>query len=110
MGWKIVYEFSNKEKPVEDFIKSLDMKSISRVARTIDLLKDQGNLLRMPHSKKITKNIFELRIKGIESIRMLYAFGAKEVIYLLHGFKKKTQKIPLREIKLAENRIKRYLT
>lgn len=110
MLWRIVYEYSEKDKPVEDFIKSLDGGSISKVTQTIDLLQIHGNLLRMPHSKKLTRDIFELRISGIENIRLLYAFGHDRTIYLLHGFKKKTQKTPPRDIKLAKRRLKKYLT
>ena len=109
MGWKIIYEFG-PEKPVEDFIKSLSTDSVSKVSRLITLLQNHGNLLRMPYSKKLTNNIFELRIKGSKTIRILYAFGPEKTIYLLHGFKKKTQKTPVREIRLAEKRLRRYLT
>lgn len=109
MTWNIIYKYGS-EKPIEDFIKALNTNSISKVSRSITLLQNQGNLLRMPYSKKLTKNIFELRTKGIETIRILYAFGPEKTIFLLNIFKKKTQKTPTREIKLAENRLKRYLT
>jgi phage-related protein len=110
MAWQIIYECFGSGKPVEDFIKSLSTKSIGRVIQTIDLLEAHGNLLRMPHSKKLTKNIFELRIKNVENVRILYAFKPNKTICLLHGFKKKTQKTPIREIKLAEERLKKHLT
>lgn len=109
MSWKIIYEFG-PEKPVKDFVKSLNKKSISRITRALSILQEYGNFIRMPYSKKLTKDVYELRIKGVESIRILYAFGPAEKIYLLHGFKKKTQKVPPKEIKLAETRLKRYLT
>lgn len=109
MAWKVIYEYGN-DKSIEDFIRSLSKQSIAKITQTIGLLENNGNLLRMPHSKKLAKNIFELRIRGIENIRILYAFGHGKTIYLLHGFKKKTQKTPTREIRLAEERLKKYLT
>ena len=62
-------------------------------------------LLGMPYSKKLTKEINELRIRGREEIRILYTFS-KSNIYLLHAFKKKTQKTSKKEIKTAEARKK----
>lgn len=107
MPWNIVYRYLKEEKPVEEFIKSLSRITISKVTRMINLLENNGNLLRMPYSKKLTKEIFELRIRGIEEVRILYSFGRGQTIYLLHGFKKKTQKTPIKEIRLAEARLKR---
>ena len=54
----------------------------------------------MPHSKKITGDLFELRIRGRQEIRILYTFYRSQII-LLHGFIKKTPKIPPKELKIA---------
>jgi len=59
----------------------------------------------MPHSKQLTKGLYELRIRGKEEIRILYCFKEKDV-YLLHGFKKQTQKTPSKEIAIALKRIR----
>ena len=106
MAWNILlFETARGDKPVEDFIKPLSSSSRSKVIHMIRLLKQFGTFLNMPHSKKITKDIYELRVKGKEEIRIFYApFGRK--IYLLHAFKKKSQKIQSKEIKLAEQRLK----
>jgi len=109
MTWKLIYRYSKEERQVEDFIKSLENKTGPKVGRLISLLQIHGNLLRMPYSKKIAKSIFELRIRGTDEIRIFYAFGKGKVIYLLNGFKKKSQKTPTREIKLAEKRLKKAL-
>lgn len=58
----------------------------------------------MPHCKKLTSDIFELRIRGKEEVRILYS-TRKGDIYLLHAFKKKSQKTPAKEIKIAEQRM-----
>ncbi|MEK7589787.1 MAG: type II toxin-antitoxin system RelE/ParE family toxin [Patescibacteria group bacterium] len=90
---------------LEKFIQSLDSETIAKVTHTIELLEKFGNSLSMPHSKKIAEEIFELRIHGNKKVRILYAFYNKEAI-LLHGFVKKTAKIPKKEIKIATNRQK----
>lgn len=54
---------------------------------------------------KIDKNLYELRIRAKESIRIFYA-KTIEGYLLLHVFKKKTQKIPKKELKIAIDRMK----
>jgi len=75
------------------------------VARTVDLLRDNGGDLREPYSKPLSDGIFELRIKvGTNITRVLYFFVIGNKIVLTHGFVKKTQKTPPAEI----DRAKRY--
>jgi len=52
--------------------------------------------------------LYELRISGRVEIRILYTVKNGEY-YLLHAFKKKTQKTPSREIKTALDRIKEII-
>lgn len=105
MSWKIiVYESQRGEKPVEEFIKSLDEQTIAKIAHEIDLLEKHGPYLGMPHVKKITRDLYELRIRGKQEVRILYGF-VKNNIYLLHAFKKQTQKTPPKELKTALGRL-----
>jgi len=77
----------------------------TRILRSIKLLRDGGPFLRPPDAKKIDRNLYELRIRGKESIRIFYTKTSEGYI-LLHAFKKKTQKIPRRELKLAVDRMR----
>lgn len=90
---------------VENFIKELPELTAAKVLRTIDLLEKFGNELRYPHTKKIKNNLFELRIRGQQEVRIFYAFHKKEIV-LLHGFIKKSQKIPKHELEYATKRLK----
>lgn len=85
---------------VEEFIGSLEKIAVARILRTIDLLERFGNQLGMPHSKKVEEHIFELRIRGSQEVRIFYTFYRGSAI-LLHGFVKKTQKIPHKELVIA---------
>lgn len=106
MSWNIfLFETDRGEKPVEEFIKSLPPQTIAKITRTIDLLEAYGSFLNMPHSKKITHNLYELRIRGKQEIRIFYTFQKKD-IYLLHVFQKKSQKTPPKELKIAIARIR----
>ena len=94
------------DKDVEKFISSLEKQTLAKVLRTIDLLEKFGPRLGMPHSKKISNNIFELRTRGHQETRIFYCFH-DEAIYLLHGFIKKAQKIPKGELRIAKDKYSR---
>ena len=57
------------------------------------------------------KKLFEIRIKDKTGInRILYFTHTGKKFVLLHGFTKKTDKTPQREIETAEERMKDYLS
>ena len=93
------------EDSVEEFVKSLEKSTISKVSRLINLLENYGNLLSMPYSKKVSNELFELRIRGQQEVRIFYQFHQGGAI-LLHGFIKKTQKMPLRELQTASKKLR----
>ena len=84
---------------LESYITSLEKPAIAKVVRTIELLELFGPKLGMPHTRKIG-NIHELRIHGKQEVRILYAFWKGDIV-LLHGFTKKSQKIPRKELSTA---------
>jgi len=90
---------------LERFIESLEKPTIAKVLRIIDLLEKFGQKLGMPHTKKISTHLFELRISGKQEIRIFYSFHKSQIL-LLHGFVKKSQKIPQKEIKIALQKLK----
>ncbi len=89
---------------LEKFISELEKPSIAKVLRTIDLLESFGQQLGMPHSKKVDKGLFELRIRGKQEVRVLYAFHDNQAV-LLHGFVKKSQKIAKKELNTANQKL-----
>lgn len=109
MAWKILFFRTFRgEKPVEKFIESQDEPSYARILHSLELLEKYGPFLKPPHIKKINKNLYELRIIGKTSIRIFYTTKNNQY-YLLHVFKKKTQKTPAKEIKIALDRIKKLI-
>ena len=106
MSWNVIsFESDRGEKFVEEFIKKLDPSTIAKVAHEVDLLEKHGPFIGMPHSKKITAELHELRIRGKQEVRIIYAF-VKRNIYLLHVFTKKRQKLPQREVNTAYRRLR----
>ena len=61
---------------------------------------------REPLVRHIEGKIWELREESRTNIyRLLYVFAGGRRIVLLHGFQKKTQKLPARELTLARQRL-----
>jgi len=66
-------------------------------------LEEFGHNLRMPHSKQIDSNIFELRVMGNQQIRLIYCFW-QEGITIFYGFVKQTNKIPTKELEVIKKK------
>lgn len=92
-------------KHVEEFIGSLEKQTIAKTLRTIDLLGHFGHKLSMPHSKKVAKQLFELRVRGKQEVRIFYKLEGSTAV-LLHAFVKKSQKTPKKELKTAIEKLK----
>ena len=88
-----------------EFVKSFDNNLALKIFGLLEILDQLGTHLGSPKLKKITKEIYELRIMGKISVRILCTFHKGE-IYILHGFIKKTQKIPIKELDKAIHRLK----
>ena len=71
----VVYVKKDGEKPVKNFIKSLDEKMQAKIVHVINLVAEKGIRLREPYSKHLGDGIFELRAKvGSDISRVLYFF------------------------------------
>jgi len=87
------------------FIDSLPNNIGGRVDRGLRLLEEYGRLLAPPDSKKISGELFELRVRTIVQVRLIYGFSGNMTL-VVHGFVKKSSKIPLRELRLAHHRFR----
>lgn len=90
---------------VEEFLLTLQPATRAKAIRTIELLERFGQTLGMPHSKKLDRELFELRVRGQQEVRIVYVFN-KHAVTLVHGFIKKSDKIPLRELRLARDKLR----
>lgn len=102
-GFRIViYEKENGSRPFYDFIENLDISTKADIFYSIDMLKEKGNSIRAPLSKKIDKCIFELRIKNkVNNCRILYFFCINRTIVITNGFIKKSNRTPKVELDKA---------
>jgi len=112
--WKVIFYTDNKlESPLVNFIESLPEKQGAKVLREISLFEKVGIDSVYPRTSKIAvseyKDLWELRVRfSTNSIRIIYFLYIKDTFVLLHGFKKKTNKIPKKEPEIAKNRMIEY--
>lgn len=97
------YKTSGGDIPVIEIIDKLSKKLQAKILRSIELLREYGDDLKEPYSKKIKDGIFELRIsQGSDTVRIFYFYFKNNEIILLSAFVKKTQSIPILEMKRAK--------
>lgn len=86
---------------VREFIYSLQRQSFAKVVRLLALLEANSQNLHMPYSRQIERDLWELRVRGQQEVRLFYCirFGQAQI---LHGFVKKTMITPRREIEVAK--------
>lgn len=109
MSYKVfLFQTRRGEFPVSTFIGEQDKPTIAKILRYINFVKNHGPFLKPPYAKKLSNNLYELRIPGKVSIRIFYTI-IQGKYYLLHAFKKKTQKTPLQELNTALDRSRQIL-
>ena len=87
---------------VSSFIDDMEISLRAKTYSLLEVLEQRGNALREPHTKALGDGLFELRIKGKDSIaRLFYCFVIGKKIYILHGFIKKSNKTPKKELEIA---------
>ena len=107
MHYSVEYvELPNGSKPFEEFIAGLPIHERAKVFETINYFverKNQNLPIKENMSKHLEESIFELRTSLSEKIiRTLYFYQKGAKIILTHGFIKKTQKTPRKEIERAK--------
>jgi len=96
-------ELPNGRMPARDFVDSLDDKAAARIDAFIERLRVYGNRMQGKFVKKLTDDIFELRVKQFDRIfRVLFFYQPRMLIVITSGFQKKTQETPPSEITRAE--------
>jgi len=85
--------------PVAEFLDSLDVKTRARFRWSLEQLRVRNVQARSPLVRHLDGDLWELREESQTNIyRIIYVFRSGRRIILLHGFQKKTQKTPAREL------------
>lgn len=92
------------ERPVSTLLEALDDATLDKVFRVVEMLERYGPRTPAPYAKRVSKTVSELRTSGKNAIRILYCKRGGGYV-LLHAFKKKSNKLPAKEVKIAEARV-----
>jgi phage-related protein len=109
--WKVeFYKVPSGNSPVLEWFKSQEPKVKAKFGRIFDLLQEQGIAVGKPYVAPFADKLYEIRIEQDTNIyRTLYFTYTGKRFILLHGFQKKTQKTPKKELDLAQERMNAFL-
>lgn len=100
----------NGRIPAREFVDALDDMAAARVDASIERLRIYGSRMEGQFVKKLTAEIFEVRIKHFDRIfRILFFYQPGMLIVITSGFQKKTEPTPPSEIARAERLRKVWL-
>lgn len=97
----------------EEYLNSLNIKEEAKFRALIDRVEktDLRDSIRKERVKKLGDNLYELRARTDEHwLRGCYFQIKGTCYYITHGFNKKTNKTPNREIQKAKNIRKQFLS
>lgn len=106
----IFYRTLSGKCPVKDHLDTLTDVQVIKIAWVLKLIRELDQVPSKYLKKLVnTDDIWEIRVDvGKDTFRLLGFFWGQEFIILTNSFQKKSQKTPLKEIRLAEKRKKEY--
>jgi len=108
--WRVEFYGDETSCPVQEFLEGLDRPKRAKVLALIKLLEEEGPTLPFPYSSQVSGKLRELRTRHAnDRLRVLYFGSPQRVFVLLHGFTKRTDAMPPRDIEIAEARMKNHL-
>lgn len=106
----LFYETLRKRSPVTDFIDSQGKKDQATIIAALQSVSEDGLNAKGCQFRQLEGKLWEIKIKAPSGgYRLLYITLDKELLFILHAFKKKTQKTPKKEISIARKRLKEIL-
>ena len=103
------YESARGSRPVREWVLGLTLEDRKLVGRDIQKV-EFGWPLGMPYCRNLGNGLWEVRCDLTDGkIGRVIFCVARERMVLLHGFIKKTQKMPARDLRLALQRMKEVL-
>ena len=104
------YKDKKGRQPAKEFIQELAGKkdknsrvNLNKINDYIEALKQNGTRLGMPFVRHLEDDLWELRPLGN---RIFFAVWIDGIFVLLHGYEKKSQKTPEKELKRARQEIR----
>ena len=96
-------------QPVRDFMRDQSGEAKRELNGIIWKLEAEG-ALSMPYAEKLdSEKLFAIRVIQAANIRIFYVYGIADVVFGIHGYVKKTQDIPEKEIRYARKVLKQLI-
>ncbi|MHB1356952.1 MAG: type II toxin-antitoxin system RelE/ParE family toxin [Anaerolineae bacterium] len=106
MKWQVeFYTDARGSNPVLEFLNGLANRERAKAFRVLKLLQEYGTLLAMPHALPIERGLWELRAGAS---RIFYFTYIDRRLIILHGYLKKSQRTPVKEMKTALKRMSEF--
>ena len=94
---------------VKDFMRGQPGEVKQELNGIIWKLETEG-ALSMPYGEKLEgENLFAIRVIQAGNIRVFYVYGVKDFVFGIHGYVKKTQNIPEKEMRYARKVLKQLI-
>jgi phage-related protein len=104
------YEILFFAASVQTLIEKWPVGIYANFVRISEQMAVSGPNLGMPYTKAMGDGLFEIRARGSEGIgRAFFCCMKGRRVVILHGFVKKTQATPVKELRLAKHRMKEVL-
>ncbi len=105
-----LYKDKSGGSPIGDFIFSLNHQEKLKIVKQIKYLEIFGITKANPSLKKLVGTpLWEVRILGKSSLRIICVAVIHNEVMILNIFKKKSNKTPLKELSLSISRYKESL-
>ncbi|HCE46836.1 MAG TPA: hypothetical protein DET40_25090 [Lentisphaeria bacterium] len=85
---------------LKEFLAGQSVEINAEYMRITDELEQEGKL-EYPQGEKVEKDLFAIRIISAGNVRVFYVYAIQDRIYGIHGYVKKTQTIPQKELEYA---------
>jgi phage-related protein len=108
----LFYRTASGKCPVEKHLDSLTDKQVTKIAWVLKLIRELDQVPSNYFKKLVnSNNIWEVRVDiGNNTFRLLGFIDKQNLLILTNFFQKKNQKIPSKEIRLAKERRKDFLS
>jgi phage-related protein len=100
----VFFRLDSGREPVRTWLKSLDQEARRSIGADIKTLQ-YGWPVGMPLARKLADDLWELRTRLSTGIARTFFTMHTRKLVLLHGFIKKSQKTPARELAIAKRRL-----
>lgn len=106
----IFFEQSSGSSPITKFIDAQAVRDQAAIVAVLTSIEEDGFGAKGALFKQLNGKLWEIKIKAPSGgYRFLYVTIDRKTLFILHAFKKKTQKTPLKEMKLARKRLKEIM-